>query len=118
MSNAVTLNVGFPPQIVIQPMNQVVAINGTATFTASARGYPQPEVQWQVETPGAKGFTNLVGQTSPTLTVALVARSQSRTRYRAVFTNSLGSVFSKVVTLMVKAPLASSLAARPAGRRA
>jgi hypothetical protein len=97
------------PTITQQPTSQTVAPNGTATFTASANGNPAPTVQWQVSTDSGATFGNVSGATSTTLTLSPVTVALNTYQYRAVFTNSAGSVTSNAATLTVAvAPLITS----------
>ena len=87
----------------------------SATFTAAASGSPAPTVQWQVSTNGGASFGNDTadaGATTGTLTVAATTTARSGYEYRAVFTNSVGSVTSSPATLTVKpsnAPVVSNV---------
>jgi hypothetical protein len=54
-----------------------------------------------VSTDGGATFTNIAGATSATLTLTAVTKSQSGYRYRAVFTNVLGSATTTAAVLTV-----------------
>ncbi|MBS0632467.1 MAG: immunoglobulin domain-containing protein [Verrucomicrobia bacterium] len=82
------------PAITTQPADQVVPINGTATFTAVATGAPAPTYQWQ------KGSTPIAGATSATLTLTNVQGADAGS-YSVVATNSAGSVTSSAAALTV-----------------
>jgi hypothetical protein len=88
------------PSVTQQPANQTVTAGQTATFTAAANGTPTPTVQWQVSTSGG-AFSNIVGATSTTLTLAGTTASQNGNKYQAVFTNSAGSATTTAATLTV-----------------
>jgi hypothetical protein len=92
------------PTVMTQPSNQTVTAGGTATFTASASGNPTPTVQWQVSTNGGRTFTNISGATGTTLTLTGVTAAMNGYQYQAVFSNSVGSATSSVVTLAVNTP--------------
>jgi hypothetical protein len=65
---------------------------------------PTPTVQWQISTDSGKIFTDITGDpTSNTQTLMLtgLTTNQNGTKYRAVFTNELGSVTTDVVKLAV-----------------
>jgi MBG domain/Kelch motif/Immunoglobulin domain/Galactose oxidase, central domain len=96
-----TLMVRYAPIIISNPTNQSVSAGQSATFTAVASGNPAATVQWQVSTNGGTSFSNISGATSATLTLSSTTTSQNGYRYRAVFTNSLGSVTTAVVVLTV-----------------
>ena len=86
------------PAITANPSNQTVNAGSTATFTAAASGTPTPTVQWQVDS--GSGFVNIGGATSTTLSFS-AAGSQNGNLFRAVFTNSAGSVNTTAATLTV-----------------
>ena len=75
----------------------------TATFTAaSLNPLGTDSVQWQVNTNTGNGFTNLSGDTSPTLTIDTNA-AENGYEYRAVFSNASypGSLTTSSATLTV-----------------
>jgi VCBS repeat-containing protein len=82
------------------PSNLTVTSGQTASFSAAATGAPAPTVQWQVSSDGGATFTDVPGATSTTLTFTATI-SQNGNLYRAVFTNSTGSVTSSAATLTV-----------------
>src|SRR5215212_10047095 len=99
------------PTVTLQPVNQGVTYGAaSATFTAAANGTPSPTVQWQQNT--GSGFTNIGGATSTTLTINNPTVAMSGTQYRAVFTNTCGSVNSNAATLTVSPkPVTASVTA-------
>jgi hypothetical protein len=88
-------------KITSQPAAQAVDEGASAAFTASASGIPAPTVQWQVSTNGGGTWAAVPGATSGTLTVASTTASENGYEYRAVFTNSSGSLASEPATLTV-----------------
>jgi len=85
------------PSITTQPSDVTVAAGATVTFSAAASGSPTPTVQWQVSTNGGSTFSNIAGATATTY--AFTATSgQNYYRFRAVFTNSAGSVATNSAT--------------------
>ncbi len=102
-TTAATLTVNsVAPTITTQPANQTVTTGQTATFTAAATGSPTPTVQWQVSTDGGASFSNVSGATSTSTTLSFTtASSQNGYRYRAVFTNSVGTATTTAATLTV-----------------
>jgi hypothetical protein len=100
-TSAAVLTVQFPPAVTTNPTSQSVAGGQSATFTAAASGNPTPTVQWQLSTNGGVTYTNLVGATSPTLTITNTTAGENGYRYRAVFTNSLGVITTTAATLTV-----------------
>ena len=97
-----TLTVQAVPAIQTSPVSQTVLSGTTVTFSASASGYPVPTVQWQSSTNG-NNYTNIAGATSPTYTISAATVSQNGYRYRAVFTNRVGSATTAAATLTVQA---------------
>jgi hypothetical protein len=71
------------------------------TFTAAAIGNPTVTVQWQISTDGGVTFTNINGATGTSYTIATTTLLENGYRYRAVFSNSLGSATTAVATLTV-----------------
>jgi hypothetical protein len=98
-----TLYVGTKVRVTTQPTAQTVTAGNPATFTAAATGTPSPTVQWQVSTDGGKTYTDIAGATSTTLSFVASA-DENRYKYRAVFTNALGTTTTKPATLTVQAP--------------
>jgi hypothetical protein len=97
-----TLTVQYAPTVTTNPSNKTVNAGQNVTFTAAATGNPTPTVQWQVSTNGGSSFTNIAGATSTTLTLSATTGSQNGSIYRAVFTNSVGSVTTANATLSVR----------------
>jgi hypothetical protein len=87
--------------VTTNPVNHSVTAGQTVTFTAAATGNPTPTVQWQVSTDGGATYSNIAGATSTTLTLTSTTSSQNGYRYRAVFTNSVGSTTSTAAILTV-----------------
>lgn len=84
-----------------QPENVAVA-EGTATsFSVTATG--ATSYQWQVQTPTDKGFVNISGATSTTLSLAAsdVTDEANGNRYRCKLTNSEGSAYTVPAVLTV-----------------
>jgi len=96
-----TLTVQAAPSILTNPASQTVVSGNSVTFSASASGSPTPTVQWQVSTNGSH-YSNIAGATSTTYTISAVTASQNGYRYRAVFTNSVGSATTASATLTVQ----------------
>lgn len=77
------------------------AVGATVTFTAAASGTPAPSVLWQTSSDGGVTWKPIVGATSGTLTLRGVQVAQTGSRYRAVFTDPVGTVTSNVAVLTV-----------------
>ncbi len=103
VSEAAALEVDTPPTITGDPANKAVNAGETATFKASASGFPAPTVQWQVSTNGGGTWSNDTtdsGNTTTTLTI-LTKASQDKNQYRAVFTNVAGKATTTAAILEV-----------------
>lgn len=92
------------PAVTTQPVSVATTAGADAVFTAAASGSPAPSVKWQSSTDGTT-YADVAGATSATLTVPAVTLAQSGTQYRAVFTNSAGSVTTNAVQLTVSAAI-------------
>ena len=104
----VVLTPAAAPAIQTNPTDQSVPAGATATFTAAASGNPGPTVQWQVSTDGGKTFTNVPGASNATYSFT-AAQAQTGEEFRAVFTNSQGSVTTSAATLTVTEPVSVTL---------
>jgi GH25 family lysozyme M1 (1,4-beta-N-acetylmuramidase) len=92
--------VAIAPVITTNPVSQTIHAGDAVTFTAAASGTPTPTVQWQLSTDGGATFTDIAAAIS--LTYSFTARvSEDAYRYRAVFSNSVGSVPTIAATLKV-----------------
>jgi hypothetical protein len=101
-TSVATLTVQYAPTITTNPANRSVTAGHSATFTAAATGNPTPTVQWQVSTDGGVTFSDISGATSTTLTLSSVTSSENGYKYRAVFTNSIGSTITTAAILTVQ----------------
>jgi streptogramin lyase len=118
-----------PTTISTAPTNQTIVAGQTATFTASAIGFPTPTVIWQVSTNGGATYTPIInggvysattststsGVTTDTLTITAAPITMTGYVYEAVFTNGISpfpSVATAPVTLTVNNVL--SVGAPPA----
>lgn len=102
-SSAATLTVRKRPQVTQQPLSVIVEAGQSATFEASASGFPAPTVQWQTSIKNGP-WTPLAGATSNALTIASVKASENGVQFRAVFTNAAGEDISASATLTVQEP--------------
>jgi hypothetical protein len=112
-TSAATLTVNaaaVAPTITLNPTSQTVMAGQTVTFTALATGSPVPGVQWQVSTNGGSTFSNISGATGTTLTLPNVTTGMNGDKYRAVFSNGVGSPATTSA-----ATLGVTLALSPAG---
>jgi hypothetical protein len=89
------------PVLALNPVSQTVTAYQIVTFTASATGNPPPAIQWQMSTDGGKTFWNILGSTSISLSV-LVLPLEDGWEFRAVFSNSAGTIATSAARLMVQ----------------
>ncbi|HET6995351.1 MAG TPA: N,N-dimethylformamidase beta subunit family domain-containing protein, partial [Chitinophagaceae bacterium] len=80
------------PVVTTQPSDLTVCANTSVSFTSAATGVPAPVVQWQESTNGTT-WTNINGAVNGTLTFTATTADNNK-RYRAVWTNSVGSANS------------------------
>ena len=113
-STAATLTVNaaaVAPAITTQPVNQVVTVGQTATFTLTATGTAPLSYQWQ------KNGANIAGATASSYTTAATAIADSGSKFDVVVGNSAGSITSNVVTLTVNpTPVAPAISTQPANQ--
>lgn len=86
------------PTVTTQPASQTKCVGANATFTSAANGTPTPTVKWQVNNSGT--WSDISGATSATLTFVVSADDNNK-QYRAVWTNSEGTINSNAATLTV-----------------
>jgi len=91
------------PAFTTQPTSVTVAAPATAAFNVIATGTPTPTLQWQLSTNGGGTWGDIVGATTSSYTTPATAIGDSGKQYRAVATNSAGTVNSNVATLTVRA---------------
>ena len=93
------------PTIGTQPADKSVTEGETATFTVNATG-SDLSYQWQQNTNGS-AWTDIIGETNATYTIATTTMNINGTQYRCVVSNSAGSVTSDAATLTVNAATVS-----------
>ncbi|MGN6692690.1 MAG: carboxypeptidase regulatory-like domain-containing protein, partial [Aquihabitans sp.] len=107
-SSIATLTVTGGPKITTSPANVGLASPKTVMFTSAAIGEPNPTVQWQRSAGSPNGpWTDMGGATSPTLSF-FATNADDGTLYRAVWTNSAGSVATAAATLRFGLPVFTS----------
>jgi hypothetical protein len=113
-SAAATLTVNaaaVAPAITTQPANQTVTPGQTATFTVVAGGTAALSYQWQ------KNGANIAGATSASYTTPATVISDSGLSFRAVVSNTAGTVTSAAATLTVNpAAVAPTITTQPANQ--
>ena len=85
-----SLGVNTAPVITTQPVSANVNLNGTATFSVVATGFPTPTYQWK------KGGNDITGNASATTATLTLTNSQltDEDGYTVVVTNASGSATS------------------------
>ena len=116
-SNNATLTVTGNNQITTQPVSTGTCIGSSASFSVVASG-ANLAYQWQQSTTGCSGtFSNMAGQTSPTLNLTNVTAGMNGYAYRVIVSGSCGgSVTSSCVTLTISN--STSISAHPANTSA
>lgn len=89
-----------PPVVVSDPTDQSVFEGDLFSFTASATGYPVPNVQWQVSTDSGLTFVDIAGATQTTYS-AFASLADDGSLYQAVFTSEEGDAVTMSALLMV-----------------
>ncbi len=101
-SSAATLSVTplSPPAIVEQPADKTVFEGDSASFAVTASGTALA-YQWQTGASGSGPWVDIAGATLPTFTLGSVVLADSGRYYRAVVSNTAGSVNSNAALLTV-----------------
>jgi HYDIN/CFA65/VesB family protein/ASPM-SPD-2-Hydin domain-containing protein len=105
-SAAATLTVNaaaVAPTITTAPANQTVTAGQTASFTVVAGGTAPLSYQWQ------KNGANIAGAISASYTTPVTTTADSGSTFRAVVTNTAGTVTSAAATLTVNAAPAPAI---------
>jgi photosystem II stability/assembly factor-like uncharacterized protein len=87
------------PSISTQPADVTSDVNALVIFSVTVEGTPNATVQWQVSLDSAT-FANVSGATGPSLAIR-AALADNGKRYRAVATNSVGTVESRGALLTI-----------------
>ncbi len=107
--SSVTGTYGTPmaPGFTLQPLPQLVAVGGTATFTVGTTGYPVPTLQWQRRPSGSGVWSDLTnsgaysGVTTATLAVNPATAVMNGDQFRCTASNPSGALTSGAVQLTV-----------------
>ena len=99
VTSAVSLTVNY---ISTQPASQTLAVGQTATFTTAAVSTTAATVQWQRSTDGGTNWADIAGATATSYTTPALTSADNGNQYRAVFTNSLGTMTSTAASLTVQ----------------
>lgn len=100
VSNPARLDLARPPVVTSPPTSQVRAPGGAVTFTVTATGLPVPTITWERSIDGGTTWTLVPGAIGASYTVTPTAADNGN-RYRAVLTNSAGTVRSAPAILTV-----------------
>ncbi|MDB6139398.1 MAG: hypothetical protein JWO94_2470, partial [Verrucomicrobiaceae bacterium] len=96
-SSAVRLTLLAPPKIIVKPVATTAKANNAAALTSTATGAATLRYHWQ------KDNADIIGATSATFKIAS-AHPADAGLYRVVISNSVATVYSDPVTLMVVVP--------------
>ena len=105
-SNAATLTVNalvLAPAFITQPGNATITEGQNAQFVVAVSGAPAPTLQWQVSTNGGSSWADISGATNAIFDVLGATLSQNARQFRAVASNTAGSVPSQAAILTVHA---------------
>lgn len=91
------------PKVTQSPTDRTVAPGDEVSFVAAAEGTPEPTVKWEVSTDDAQTWSAVEGATKNTYTFKAKAAHHGY-RYRAVFTNTVGTTRTSAFTLTVTEP--------------
>ncbi|MFD5844751.1 immunoglobulin I-set domain protein [Streptomyces chartreusis] len=91
------------PKVVQSPTDQSVAPGDKVTLVAAAEGAPEPTVRWQVSPDAGQTWSAIEGATGNSYAFTAKAAHDGH-RYRAEFTNSVGTTRTSPVTLTVTEP--------------
>jgi len=89
--------------ITVQPVSQSVSLGQRVTFTAAARGYPTPTVEWQVSVDGGRSWIGVAALNTPTIS-GVPTLFVNGWKLRAEFINPGGFAITRAVTLSVHGP--------------
>ena len=102
---------GDIPSISANPVSNTGTVGGNVTFMSMSNDNPTPSLYWQVSATGTAGtFSNITDNstaTTGTLTLTNVTSGENGYAYRAVYTNSVGSVTTSAAILTVLTPYAA-----------
>ncbi|MFT4035318.1 MAG: HtaA domain-containing protein [Patulibacter sp.] len=119
-SDVATLSVEYAPSVSFDLVDTNVRVGEDAEFSVAGSGNPEPSVAWQRCVPGADcsdgdAWSDIASDAAgfevsdSLLTVNNTTAAQSGTKFRAKFTNSAGTAYSRAATLSVVVPQARTL---------
>lgn len=86
------------PSIASQPASQTIYSGGAATFSIAVKGNPTPTLVWQRSNDNGATWTTIGGATSTSYSLT-VAPTDTGAKFRAIATNSQGSILTDSATL-------------------
>lgn len=99
---------GNSPFIINHPASVSASAVGEASFSVDARSAASMTYQWQRSTNSGSSWNDISGATLQTLSLSGLTPSESGYQYRAVVSNSSGTVTSNPGTLTVSSPAVGS----------
>ncbi|MFJ9242586.1 hypothetical protein [Streptomyces sp. NPDC101776] len=102
-SKVLELDRRMSPKVTQAPTDQSVAPDGEVALVAAADGTPQPTVRWQTSPDDGQTWSPIEGATQNAYTFT-AKTAQDGYRYRAEFTNSVGTTRTSPITLTVTEP--------------
>ncbi|CAH1716486.1 unnamed protein product [Chironomus riparius] len=102
---AETINASHPPEIIKKPVSQGVKVGGVATFFCSARGDPQPSINWRKNGKKVSStqsrYTVLESNGISILRIEPVRAGRDDAPYECIAENGVGDAVSAEATLTV-----------------
>ncbi|MGW1214037.1 hypothetical protein ACWD5F_30890 [Streptomyces sp. NPDC002499] len=102
-SKVLRLDRRMSPKVLRAPADRSAQAGDEVTFVATAEGTPEPTVRWQVSGDEGRTWTAVEGATQTSYTFTARAEQDGH-RYRAEFTNAVGTTRTTPVTLTVTEP--------------
>ncbi|WP_178391127.1 endoglucanase [Streptomyces uncialis] len=102
-SKALQIQRQVSPTVTGRPQDTSVAVREKAQFRALASADPEPAVSWEVSSDQGRSWRTVAGATEATLTFEATAEHHGN-RYRAVFSNPVGSTRTDTAELTVTTP--------------
>ena len=99
----------------LNPEDQSVTVGATATFSASATGTPAPTVAWEISADDGATWSTVDGATDSVYTTPALGLVDSGKQFRAVFSNTAGTIITAAATLTVSEPSISGTVTGPGG---
>jgi len=91
------------PIFTTHPASVSITEGQNTQFSVVVSGTPPPTLQWQLSTDSGSSWNNIVGETGTTFAVTAPALANNGRQFRAVASNSAGTVNSNAATLTINA---------------